>query len=149
MADLGKVDDKTRKGESPSRWMYADNPAMQTDAEIAAAGRGTSGRTLERWVPEGPDPAISNNSQGRAATSPGRGGDSDTFGTASAGGWDQFETNKRMFGGDSTYDENIYTTRLDRSAPDYKVKLKEAERLAQEIQNVSRAPLANVKPGQY
>jgi PAB1-binding protein PBP1 len=47
-----------------------------------------------------------------------------------------------LFGGDSTYDENIYTTRLDRSAPDYEVRKREAERLANEIQNVRRSQAA-------
>jgi hypothetical protein len=116
MAELGMVDDKSRKGD------------FQTDADISAS-KGPKERDLQRWVPDGPDPAIASNGSKR-------GGDSETFGTASAGGWDQFETNKRLFGGDSTYDENIYTTRLDRSAPDFEVRKREAERLANEIQNV-------------
>jgi PAB1-binding protein PBP1 len=28
--------------------------------------------------------------------------------------WDQFEVNKRKFGVESTFDENLYTTRLDK-----------------------------------
>jgi PAB1-binding protein PBP1 len=119
MAELGMVDDKSRKGD------------FQTDADISAS-KGPKERDLQRWVPDGPDPAI-------ASSGSKRGGDSETFGTASAGGWDQFETNKRLFGGDSTYDENIYTTKLDRSAPDFEVRKREAERLANEIQNV-RSP---------
>ena len=119
MAELGMVDDKSRKGD------------FQTDADISAS-KGPKERDLQRWVPDGPDPAI-------ASSGSKRGGDSETFGTHSAGGWDQFETNKRLFGGDSTYDENIYTTKLDRSAPDFEVRKREAERLANEIQNV-RSP---------
>jgi PAB1-binding protein PBP1 len=119
MAELGMVDDKSRKSD------------FQTDADISAS-KGPKERDLQRWVPDGPDPAI-------ASSGSKRGGDSETFGTNSAGGWDQFETNKRLFGGDSTYDENIYTTKLDRSAPDFEVRKREAERLANEIQNV-RSP---------
>ena len=120
MAELGMVDDKSRKGD------------FQTDADISAS-KGPKERDLQRWVPDGPDPAIaSSGSKGNN----GRGGDSETFGANSAGGWDQFETNKRLFGADSTYDENLYTTRLDRSAPDFEVRKREAERLANEIQNV-------------
>jgi hypothetical protein len=118
MAELGMVDDKSRKSD------------FQTDADIAAS-KGPKERDLQRWVPDGPDPAI-------ASSGSKRGGDSETFGTNSAGGWDQFETNKRLFGGDSTYDENIYTTKLDRSAPDFEMRKREAERLANEIQNVRR-----------
>lgn len=120
MAELGMVDDKSRKGD------------FQTDADISAS-KGPKERDLQRWVPDGPDPAI-------ASSGSKRGGDSETFGANSAGGWDQFETNKRLFGKDSTYDENIYTTKLDRSAPDFEVRKREAERLANEIQNVRRFP---------
>ena len=122
MAELGMVDDKSRKSD------------FQTDADISAS-KGPKERDLQRWVLDGPDPAIaSSGSKGNN----GRGGDSETFGANSAGGWDQFETNKRLFGADSTYDENLYTTRLDRSAPDFAVRKREAERLANEIQNVRR-----------
>jgi hypothetical protein len=51
-------------------------------------------------------------------------------GTAS---WDQFETAKKMWGFESTYDENLYTTRLDKSSPVYRAKAAEAERIAAEI----------------
>ena len=49
-----------------------------------------------------------------------------------AGGWDQFETNKKKFGVTSTYDENLYTTRLDTSklTP---AQMREADRLTREI----------------
>ncbi|KAF5863023.1 hypothetical protein ETB97_010831 [Aspergillus alliaceus] len=50
-------------------------------------------------------------------------------------GWDQFEANARLFGATSSYDENLYTTRIDRSDPTYKQKEAEAARIAQEIQN--------------
>jgi PAB1-binding protein PBP1 len=88
---------------------------------------------LQRWVPDGPEPKTNGN--GNANN--GQKGNSETFGNASTGAWDQFETNKRLFGGESTYDENLYTTRLDKSGPDYKKKEKEADRLAKEIMGVS------------
>lgn len=53
------------------------------------------------------------------------------------GAWDQFETNRRLFGTESTWDENLYTTKLDKSDPDYKKKEREADRLAAEIMGVS------------
>jgi hypothetical protein len=100
MAELGMVDDKSRKGD------------FQTDADISAS-KGPKERDLQRWVPDGPDPAI-------ASSGSKRGG----------------ETTQTCAGGDSTYDENIYTTKLDRSAPDFEIRKREAERLANEIQNV-------------
>lgn len=51
----------------------------------------------------------------------------------SKGGWDQFEANERLYGVKSDYDENIYTTTIDRSNPLYKQRLAQAEKIAQEI----------------
>ncbi|KAG7753889.1 hypothetical protein KL911_002365 [Ogataea haglerorum] len=49
--------------------------------------------------------------------------------------WDQFEVNERKFGIQSTYDENLYTTKISKSAPDYEQRLKEAEQIAKEIES--------------
>lgn len=64
----------------------------------------------------------------------------DTFGpqTGSTKAWDQFETNARLFGTTSTYQEELYTTKLDKSGADYKKREKEADRLAAEIMGVSK-----------
>lgn len=48
-------------------------------------------------------------------------------------GWDQFETNAALFGVTSTFDEELYTTKLDRG-PMMKEREKEALRLAREIE---------------
>ncbi|GLA10155.1 hypothetical protein AnigIFM60653_001799 [Aspergillus niger] len=52
-------------------------------------------------------------------------------------GWDQFEANARLFGATSSYDENIYTTRIDRSDPTYKQKEADAARIAREIEGAT------------
>lgn len=49
-------------------------------------------------------------------------------------GWDQFETNQRLFNVKSTYDENLYTKKLDKSALS-KEQLEHAERVAREIES--------------
>ena len=54
-----------------------------------------------------------------------------------AGGWDQFATNERMYGVQSTYDENIYTTAIDRTNPQYKAREAQAARIAREIEGSS------------
>ncbi|KAB8269932.1 hypothetical protein BDV30DRAFT_177399 [Aspergillus minisclerotigenes] len=54
--------------------------------------------------------------------------------TNTSAGWDQFEANARLFGATSSYDENLYTTRIDRSDPTYKQKEAEAARIAREIE---------------
>jgi PAB1-binding protein PBP1 len=50
--------------------------------------------------------------------------------------WDQFATNEKRFGVTTDYHEDIYTTKLDRSRPDFRAREKEAARLAAEIEKV-------------
>ncbi len=50
-------------------------------------------------------------------------------------GWDQFEANERLYGLKSDYDENLYTTTIDRSHPLYKQRAAAAERTAREIES--------------
>lgn len=63
---------------------------------------------------------------------------------SSGGGvWDQFAANERQFGIKSTYDENIYTTAIDKSHPQYKERVAAAEKKAREIER-STATTAHV-----
>ena len=55
--------------------------------------------------------------------------------------WDQFKANKDLFGVETDYDENYYTTSLDKSSDFYKLKIKEASRIADEIE---KRPTTNV-----
>ncbi|KAI5967251.1 PBP1 [Candida margitis] len=48
--------------------------------------------------------------------------------------WDQFKVNEEKFGVESTYDEHLYTTRIDKSAPDYEQRLARANQIAAEIE---------------
>ena len=56
---------------------------------------------------------------------------------SSGGAWDQFQVNEQRFGLKSDYDENIYTTRIDRSRSDYRQREAEAQRIAQKIEGSS------------
>ena len=58
-------------------------------------------------------------------------------GSESGGTWDQFKANEQLFGLKSDYDENIYTTRIDRSNPSYREREAAAMRLAQDIEGSS------------
>lgn len=49
-------------------------------------------------------------------------------------GWDQFAANEAMYGVSTTYDENIYTTQIDRSDPQYNQLEAKAARIAREIE---------------
>ena len=94
------------------------NSTFRTDTDISAnASKGE--RPLQPWVPDaGAEVDLSLESSGR-------------------GDWDQFEANSRLFGAASTYDENLYTTQIDRSAPSYSRREAEAARIAQEIEGTS------------
>ncbi len=61
-----------------------------------------------------------------------------TFGTGASGAsWDQFAVNEKLFGVKAGFDEDLYTTKLDRNAPDFKEKERRAQQLANEIMSVS------------
>lgn len=55
--------------------------------------------------------------------------------------WDQFEVNERLFGVKSDFDENIYTTTLDRSHPDFPRLEAEATKIAAQIEGQSTSGL--------
>ncbi len=91
---------------------------FRTDADIAGtAERGE--RPLQPWIPDAAeDVGLSLESTGLA-------------------GWDQFEANNRLFATSSTFDENLYTTRIDRSAPSYRERERQAAKLAKEIEGTT------------
>lgn len=61
----------------------------------------------------------------------------ETFGNEKhIGRWDQFEANERLYGVTTDFNEDEYTVKLDRSAPDYRKREAEAARVAQEIEKV-------------
>ena len=77
-------------------------------------------RQLQRWAPS----AESEVDLSLEASGPG-------------GEWDQFKANEKLFGLKSDYDENIYTTTIDRSNPSYREREARAQRIAQEIEGSS------------
>lgn len=99
--------------------------SFRTDAEISRHDPGMPReRELQRWEP-GPNDDI----QGLALEDSG------------SGAWDQFAANENTFNVQSSYDENIYTTSIDRSHPEYGRRLAKAERLAREIEGSSSSNL--------
>lgn len=51
-----------------------------------------------------------------------------------SGHWDQFAANEQKFGLKTDYDENFYTTRIDKSHPQYRERVAAAEKKAREIE---------------
>jgi PAB1-binding protein PBP1 len=88
---------------------------LMTDSAISGAQKeGLFGRDLTQW--EGGD----------------AGEELKGLETDSSGNWDQFEANKRLFNIESTYDENLYTTKLDYEKTDAALAAR-AEKMALEI----------------
>lgn len=76
---------------------------------------------MQRWVP---DESIPANMSLEASSKQSNGGN-----------WDQFAANEKLFGLTTDYDENIYTTAIDKSHPEYSKKYAAADRKAREIEN--------------
>lgn len=91
---------------------------FRTDADISG-NLAIRERNLQRWEPS-------------ADTNVDLSLESESTGT-----WDQFEANARMYGVQTSYDEDLYTTSIDRSNPQYRQRLARAEKIAREIECVS------------
>ncbi|KNE54683.1 hypothetical protein AMAG_00642 [Allomyces macrogynus ATCC 38327] len=107
----------------------ASKAGFKTDTAISGA-TDVKERALERWVPE---------DDGSGAG----GADMDLLhldaSTRGARGWNQFEVNETKFGLTTDYQEDIYTTTLDRSSDLYKQHEREAARIAREIEAAGSA----------
>ncbi|KAK9811701.1 hypothetical protein WJX72_008616 [[Myrmecia] bisecta] len=99
-----------------------DEREFSTDAAISRGRGGSFGRELQRWTPAEGEALelerLEDSSRGR-----GRG----------SGNWDQFAANKEMYGVQTTFDEDVYTTKLDKSAT--RISEREAARIAAEIES--------------
>ncbi|KAJ2995982.1 hypothetical protein HDV02_000268 [Globomyces sp. JEL0801] len=87
---------------------------FHTDTAISRAGP-IKERVFEKWNPSDDVPLDMNLDE-------------------SAGPWDQFSVNEKKFGVKTDFDPDMYTTILDKSAPDFRKKEAEANRLAREIE---------------
>ncbi|OAA55844.1 pab1-binding protein [Niveomyces insectorum RCEF 264] len=110
----GRLGGGSTKGEGKSQ--NGTRSGFRTDTAISNNRAGNE-RSLKRWVPDA-------------------GGDLDGAleKTAGSGTWDQFAENERLFGLKTDYNENYYTTAIDKSHPQYGERLAAAERKAREIE---------------
>lgn len=118
----GKPKPKRPPVHSPFANVPQGNRAsFQTDSSISGNRFGEQ-RELKRWQPDAPedvDESLEKSSDNRP--------------------WDQFAVNEEKFGLKTDYDENIYTTAIDRSAPSYKARMANADRLARQIERSAPA----------
>jgi hypothetical protein len=102
-----------------SKWILTHGPgasSFRTDTDISG-NTAFQERPLQKWEPSSDASAnLSLESSGQSS------------------GWDQFATNERLFGVRSDYDENLYTTTIDRSHPQYAERAALAEKKAREIE---------------
>jgi PAB1-binding protein PBP1 len=115
----------------PSRPRERDLQAWSAGAEGWGAGgiedsasNGIGGLSLDD------DFSKSTNGKQRGGAAAGGGG----------GAWDQFAANERMYGLKTDYNEEIYTTKLDRNTKDFKDREARAAQLEREILKVSNSP---------
>ncbi|KAJ1964870.1 poly(A)-binding protein binding protein [Dispira parvispora] len=120
---------------------------FQTDTSISGSSGTMVERELHRWNPEEHGAvdapvfdmmASTQNTAGMSWCDMDDGPGSKFLGLEeeaqqSSGPWDQFAANERLFGLKTNFNEEIYTTKLDRSHPNYKKQEAEAERIAKEI----------------
>ncbi|KAG9788861.1 hypothetical protein KCU88_g1672, partial [Aureobasidium melanogenum] len=121
--DLKDVTDLVIPEFSPPENTKLGNGAtsgFQTDADISG-NQNRGERMLQKWVPEGPENVDL------------------SLESSNTESWDQFTVNSQLFGAKSTYDENLYTTTIDRNSPSYKRREAEAERIAREIEAAASA----------
>lgn len=110
--------------------------AFRTDTDITK-GKVSRERELQAWQ-SSDSPALS----GAPPPHHDGVGDEVTFGPGAVNttSWDQFAANEQMFGVTTSFDEEVYTTKIDRSAVDFKERERKAQRIASEIMGV--CPLA-------
>lgn len=92
---------------------------LMIDSAISHSHHLEAERELERWTPDADDPECPELE--------------DIFDGTWNRNWDQFETNEALFGVRSTFDEDLYTTKLERG-PRTRELEREATRIAREIE---------------
>ncbi|KIK63067.1 hypothetical protein GYMLUDRAFT_72298 [Collybiopsis luxurians FD-317 M1] len=112
----------------PADAKFTNGDTFRTDADIGQKRTGGGEKELQAWQAPSDVPLPTESSQFAR-------GDDVTFGPGSNGNtsWDQFAANEKLFGVKATYDEDVYTTKLDRNHPEFKERAREAQKIADEI----------------
>ncbi|XP_056698795.1 polyadenylate-binding protein-interacting protein 4 isoform X1 [Spinacia oleracea] len=92
---------------------------IMLDSYISHSRHVEGGRELEPWLPDKDDPVCPELEN--------------VFDSSWTGSWDQFKVNETLFGVKSTFNEELYTTKLERG-PRTRELEEEAKRIAREIE---------------
>ncbi|KZT00786.1 uncharacterized protein LAESUDRAFT_665282 [Laetiporus sulphureus 93-53] len=124
--------------KAPATQPAVNGDTFKTDVDISKATALRRERALQAWQPS-EEPGAS--ASASASTSPPQLNnalrDELTFGPGAGGSWDQFAANEKLFGVRAGFDEEAYTTRLDRNAPNFKERERRAAAIANEIMQSS------------
>lgn len=96
-----------------------DKPGFKTDVDISRGNNNIKERELQKWAPDEGDAILENNRTLEDSSST----------------WDQFAVNEKKFGVKSSFDEHLYTTKINKNDPNFNRWLKEADRIAKEIES--------------
>lgn len=96
---------------------------FKTDSAISSEHHTFQPHALKKWVP---DDGLLEDSLDALESNIGR---------SNGGHWDQFKANEEKFNIHSTFDESLYTTTISKDSPDFRKRLKEADRIAHEIES--------------
>ncbi|KAF5367587.1 hypothetical protein D9758_003719 [Tetrapyrgos nigripes] len=112
----------------PADAKLTNGDTFHTDAEISQKKLGGQERELQAWQAPSDAPSLPTSSSQFGQ------GDEATFGTSTGNiSWDQFAANEKLFGVKATFDEDVYTTKLDRNGVDFKERERKAQKIANEI----------------
>ncbi|KAN0120664.1 pab1 binding protein [Russula decolorans] len=117
----------------PADAKVPNGDSFKTDTDISQKAPRRE-RELQAWQADLSPPVVTSAgaTHGHHA---GHHNDDVTFGAGSSGhvGWNQFTANEKLFGVKTGFDEELYTTKLDRSGADFAEREKRAQALANEI----------------
>lgn len=102
------------------------SPGFRTDQDIGLKNNNTPRQEMEKWVP---DSNLNVSLEQLSLT--------DDTKDNNGKSWDQFETNEQKFGVKSEFNEELYTTKINRNDPNYQKNLEKATKLAAEIESQS------------
>ncbi|KAL2336468.1 hypothetical protein Fmac_010914 [Flemingia macrophylla] len=107
------------RDDIPSEFPHDTQHEIMVDSVISQSRHVEIGRELQRWIPDEDDPQCPELEN--------------IFDGTWNRGWDQFETNETLFGVKSTFNEEIYTTKLEKG-PQTRELEKQALKIAREIE---------------
>ncbi|KWU41725.1 hypothetical protein RHOSPDRAFT_36730 [Rhodotorula sp. JG-1b] len=147
--DFAALPPRPQSSTSSSTPAAAATDSFRTDTDISRASQLGKERQLQAWgadassyggggIEDGDDgleDGLGRSVNGNNGSGKGNAGRRGGPASSSNGGgaWDQFAANERAFGLRTDYDDEIYTTRLDRSTADFKQREARAAQLEREI----------------